>query len=675
MKKLFLVIMVLVVGYAMMHMGCMDREPAPVCPVPTELNETDVMIGGFEGVDMLVVVDNSGSMAEEQEILATAFFPLVNSLINPLPGWQWPSVDDVRIAIVTSDMGLSWGGNPYEEGDGWPGTPPGSASGDNGVFQTYVSGSTIDIEHDVIPCDSSNAQCPTGWTCSVTETGEIGTCRAPGGDGTGQVCPDMSSTWSEILPGSPNADMAFEVACLADQGTNGCGFEQQLQSAAAALSRPDQEVFVRDDRLLTILVVSDEGDCSMEDGPAMFATDEIQDESGVSEKNIACGENPDYLYDIDYYYTTYTGFKTSPNSVIFAAIVGVPEKDACQGTGDTLGDCLDHPDMELNPIIKPSPTGVDTWYYEDACTRGTVTQAKPGRRYVKLANEEFGKMSFVYSICNADWGPAMEEIARLIASNLAGTCYEKPLDWDPSTRQAKCDVVVEFINPKGEDCPDEFDDDEPVIVEEEEDDEVERTFVYCRMPKLTAPKDCGDENFDWDNLGGKFGWYYCENLGVENFKDACEDGEDNDGDGDVDCDDDDCGTCQCCGGSDACTGLCKYMVQLTASAEEAAKQLSISVQCLQQFSFEDENCQEDSVKACEDDLDNDGNGIWDCESVTIDEDPDNPHSADPNCCPMIREGEDTTCKEIKTDFCDGDDPTKIDACVAHASLLGCNLPE
>ena len=174
-------------------------------------------------------------------------------------------------------------------------------------------------------------------------------------------------------------------------------------------------------------------------------------------------------------------------------------------------------------------------------------------------------------------------------------------------------------------------------------------------------------------MNEKFGWFYCENLGREDFKDACEDGEDNDNDTLVDCDDPDCQVCQCCpGGTDACTGLCKYMVQLTPQAEEASKQLSISVQCLQQFSFEDENCQEDSEKACTDDLDNDGNGIWDCEAVTVDEDEDNPHSADPNCCPMIVDG--TVCKEINTDYCGGGDAKKIDACVAHASLLGCNIP-
>ena len=93
----------------------------------------------------------------------------------------------------------------------------------------------------------------------------------------------------------------------------------------------------------------------------------------------------------------------------------MPTDNVCQGTGDTLGDCLDHPDMELVPVIKENSAGTDTWYFENACTRGTITQAQPGRRYVKLANEEFGGLSYIYSICNPDWTPAMEEIARLIA--------------------------------------------------------------------------------------------------------------------------------------------------------------------------------------------------------------------------------------------------------------------
>ncbi len=104
---------------AFLGFGCNDVEPVQVCGAPTELNETKAMIGGFEGVDLLLVVDNT--MVEEQELLAEQIYSLVNSLTDPLYDSNWGSVSNLRIAVTTSDMGLSWGGNAYSSDDGWPG--------------------------------------------------------------------------------------------------------------------------------------------------------------------------------------------------------------------------------------------------------------------------------------------------------------------------------------------------------------------------------------------------------------------------------------------------------------------------------------------------------------------------------------------------------------------------
>jgi len=682
MKKLALVAMACVFGVAVMHMGCMDREPAPVCPVPTELNKNQALIGGFEGVDMLVVVDNSGSMQEEQEILATAFFPLVNALVNPLPGWPYGAADNVRVAIVSSDMGLQWGGNPYENGDGWPGdTPTGCGSvGDNGEFQTYGSGKTINIQHDVIECDSSASQCPTGWACSATEPSEIGKCQAPGGDGTGQTCPGMASTWAETPTGSgdsavKNDELAFQVACLSSLGTNGCGFEQQLQAAAVALNKSDQANFVREDALLAVIVVSDEEDCSIESN-GLFAVDEIQNLAD-GRVNIACGNNPDYLYDAKGYKDTIEQVKGGKvGSAVFAAIVGVPPGDGdelseCEGSGDKLQQCLDHPDMELEVIEEGSGSST-AFFFAPACDRwegdAQVTKARPGRRYVELA-QEFKNMGYMYSICRANWSPAMEDIAKLIAENLAGTCYPKPLDWDPATKTAKCDVVVEYVDE--EKCPAAFDiEDEDEVVSEEwtDADEVEHTTIYCPLPKLEANRECSDEQDD--DLADDFGWYYCENMNAENFNEACDDNLDNDGDGDVNCDDEDCLACTVCGGTGVgCAKTCKYVVQLTEDAKLVVQGQNLSVQCLQQFSFSDPNCQENTNESCNDDKDNDGNGIWDCEN---DFEADKPHSADFNCCPMhVNDDDECVIEDEALDNCDMTKAEPSDACLSHASLLQC----
>ncbi len=432
-----------------------------------------------------------------------------------------------------------------------------------------------------------------------------------------------------------------------------------------ALGRPEQSDFIRQDALLVVVVISDEDDCSIEDGPALFGSDEVQGTVDKDKLAIACGENPDDLFSVKHIYEELIAVKTIPNSVFFVGVVGVPdEDDTCQGRGDALANCLEHPAMQLNPIADTSKTGA--YHYSDACVDSAGRGAKPGRRFVQLANEEFGSMSTIVSICGDDWSEAMENVARLIAAPLCGLCYEKPLEWNAAKKTAECDLLVEFYD--REECPPEFGDSQPEKTSKfNYSDNTYQDGILCKLPKIPVELDCRQNNFD--QVNEQFGWYYCENIGREDFKDTCEDGEDNDNDGLVDCDDPDCQICQICGGTDACTGLCKYVPEVTPEVEEETWGKPLVVRCIKKFSSQDPNCQENSFEACNDGLDNDMNGIWDCDRVSIDEDKDNPHSADPNCCPMRKEG--TSCVDIDTSFCGG----MSDACVAHASLLGCNLPD
>jgi hypothetical protein len=334
------------------------------------------------GVDILIVVDNSGSMQEEQWILADHVYDLAEGLAA--------AIDSVRVAVVSSDMGLSWGGNPYENGDGWPGdTPQGCGSvGDNGEFQTYSSGKTITLDDEVFECP--------GFAATWTET--------PIGD-----------------PPQPNPDLAGQVACLTSLGTLGCGWEQQLQAAAVAVEREDQAAFHHEDHLLAVIVVSDEDDCSIQSN-GLFAEDEIQNlANGMV--NIACGNHPQHLYGPKGFADTYAAPKGgNPNALLFAAIVGVPAGDgdelsACEGRGHEIESCLNHVDMELTVVQEN-----DAYFFKPACERyeatELVTKARPGRRFVGLA-EEKQENAFVYSICRADWTGAMDGIAQMIDDELA----------------------------------------------------------------------------------------------------------------------------------------------------------------------------------------------------------------------------------------------------------------
>jgi hypothetical protein len=653
--------------------GCTGPGTAQVCPAPVEYHETALMIGGFEGVDFLLVVDNSISMAEEQEILATSLFPLVNALIEPLPEWEWPSHEDVRVAVVTSDMGLSWGGHPYEDGDGWPGVPPCSASGDFGEFRDYLltgKEPAIDLVEGTIPCGASGTQCPAGWACEdVDAETNVGVCNDPIGDGTGIQCPALGDeAWAWTSYEEENDGFATQVACLANQGTAGCGIEQQLQAAAVGLTREDQLGFIRPNALLVVMVISDEDDCSIEDGPSLFATDEIQGDDGPSRLNLACGNHPEDLYPIEHFYKALTDTKLSPNAVVFVGIVGVPPVDTCQGTGDELGDCLAHDDMRLEEIIVTDSSGQDAYSFMPACERHEgsvrVTRATPGRRYVELASGYFQRMSYIYSICNADWSPAMEEVSSLVASNLCGSgCFERPLPWDPAERHAICDVVVEYRDTAI--CPPALGDPDPVVRRETGDDGP-TTSAFCELPKLSAPLDC--DEVDEDAMDQAMGWYYCERLYNEDSTDACMDDLDNDGDGLTDCDDPECQACMVCGGEDSCSGRCRYDVVITDPARPLVAQRSMSVICPAAAYSDDPNCQEDSASACGDGVDNDLDGLVDCSDSFGAAETDDRTAADPDCCPMER-GEGGACVNIDTSICGG----MADACFTAAMINECTL--
>jgi len=605
--------------------GCMDREPAPVCPVPTELAKNDFMPAGFDGVDILMVVDNSGTMASEQETLATSILTLVNSLVSPLPDWEFGAAADVRFAVISTDMGLQAGGEPYDPDLGWPDMGVCNGDGDDGLFRTYGTDKVVSLDPGDIPCDVTAAQCPAGWTCTATEEDETGVCAA-GGDGTEVACPELAGDWAATSGDDQNGDLPLQVACLSALGTVGCGFEQQLEAAAQSLTKPSQEGFVRESSLLAIIVVSDEEDCSIENGEGIAGAEEMDS----NRRNLVCGNNEQYLYDLEHYFDAYSSLKgEKANAVLFAAITGVPMVPECQGTGDAIDGCLDRPDMKN---VEYYDEEKKYYLFEPACTSAS-TSASPGRRYVELARR-FETMGYVYSICNDDWSPAMAEIARLIASKISGTCYDKPLDWDPETRQARCDVVVELIDRDG--CPQELEGSGSEPESFEDDEGEEHTRVLCTIPKISAPKSCAE----MDTPPTEVGWYYCEN-------DAAAVAQSPD--------------------------LCQYVVQLTEGTEELVRGSAISIQCMQQFSFEDDNCREDSEEVCGDGVDNDGNGVYDC---TADLDGDGAHFAEPACCPMAV-GDEGRCviEDAAFEICPGTSPAEpSDSCRAAADLLGCNLP-
>jgi hypothetical protein len=591
----------------------------------------------FDGVDLLVVIDNSTSMSEEQDILTTGFFTLVNSLTLPLslandPEWGFPAIENMRVAVVTSDMGLQWGPNGEVGGKTIPVSQCERDRGDNGAFQGRRSDVTqVRIESGVIRCEQGGGQCPAGYSCD-----ENNLCTAPDPADPMVSCnEDIAGTWAETTAAAPNADFTTQVACLAKQGTEGCGVEQQLEAAHRGLSNnPD---FMVETHLLAVLIVSDEEDCSIESN-GLFETDEwLSGTLPGGYLNVACNcaldedgrctdANEQYLFDPADYHQRFVELKGGQaTAVLFGAIVGVPpgtpgEPSSCEGTGEELkaNGCLKHDDMELEiQTFVYDESGQTYEHFRPACTRNamvdgeevTVTSARPGRRYVKAA-QEFGSNSYVYSICNEDWSPAMRRISGLIARQITAACFPDELEWSllpqeerdelgcDNCGKSECDVMVEVVRVGAElgneECPEDlyawlseseqqqYLDQKQVKIEEKNGKVTKKTIV-CPLPKLSTPRDCLLANDFVRNSGtyppSTVGWFYCEKDG-ENFNDACDDGIDNDDADGIDCDDPKCGDCEVCDGTGVdCENGCRYGVEITDRAKRLATGHFVSVRC------------------------------------------------------------------------------------------------
>jgi hypothetical protein len=207
--------------------------------------------------------------------------------------------------------------------------------------------------------------------------------------------------------------------------------------------------------------VTDEEDCSVKTTEHLRPPEQYPDGSPYKTQdiNLRCYYNPDKVYDLERRYLS--GFRLlrqgNENLVIFGAITGVPVDlvdakaranvdftDANQRNSyyDTiLGD------TRMQEMIDPSTMpGSGRGNLLPSCTgtdeAGHSLQAQPPRRIVALA-KDFGENGVVQSICQGDFGPAMDAIIDVIAKQLSTVCLPRPL-----VRQADhtvaCNVVWEL---------------------------------------------------------------------------------------------------------------------------------------------------------------------------------------------------------------------------------------
>jgi hypothetical protein len=214
-------------------------------------------LGCTDQIDLLFVIDNSGTMSEEQINLAANFPLLIEKLENLEDSAGNEVKPDVQILVTTTDFG-----NPlctpfqpagYEPAKGAP-----TVDGCNARIDDFTGLGTNPL---VVPEACTNL-------CAVDVVpSDPFIAFNPAGDNI----PD------DVVPVDINGDGTLDspaaqaLTCVGPQGINGCGYEAPLETMLQALNPsadwndPGNQPFLRQGALLAIAVVTDEVECSVKD--------------------------------------------------------------------------------------------------------------------------------------------------------------------------------------------------------------------------------------------------------------------------------------------------------------------------------------------------------------------------------------------------------------------------
>jgi len=216
-----------------------DTEVLPDCSADSACNLLDV----------LFVIDNSGSMGEEQKNLAKNFPYLIDKIRN-LTDKQGNAVNaDVNIMVTTTDFGHPLC-TAFNKPDYMPakGAPINTACTDR--LERFTG---IGANAPVIP-----EACTDGCT--------PGAAAVPNGPFI-NFNPDNSNVIDPDGMGDPVADA---LSCIGPQGIDGCGMEADLETMLQALDpgkpwNSGPKPFLRTGAVLAIIIVTDEEDCATKD--------------------------------------------------------------------------------------------------------------------------------------------------------------------------------------------------------------------------------------------------------------------------------------------------------------------------------------------------------------------------------------------------------------------------
>lgn len=417
--------------------GCPHQELAPLVPCTVSVVSVDATQSGTDQVDLLFVIDNSGSMSEEQIKLNAQLPRLVQALTSgdfdgmPNADGQpdFRAVGSLRLAVVSSDLGAN-------------GSVGVRSCGSNSYLPTEQNMSAMGVDNVDRPFgdDGLLLSSTAVATAGVNTTGPLGIGAPMQAIAPRPECAIQVPRVLEYPAGGTAMDIATRFSCVAELGVNGCSVEQQLESMWKALApNADRSFsrgsggqgtlpglnagFLRPEAILAVIVVTDEEDCSSPDTSAQM----LYGSQDLLQINLECGRSTALLHPVERYLNGLKSLKSPEfqDRVIFAGIVGVPLASATQG--QSLDQILMRPDMQF-----AMTGGVLGGTVRPVCTaRGGAGSATPARRIVEVARG-FGENGVVTSICEDDYRAALDAVIGKIAGKLSGECLPRRLTRNPN---------------------------------------------------------------------------------------------------------------------------------------------------------------------------------------------------------------------------------------------------
>ncbi len=423
--------------------GCLEHPVKEVAYDKVVVPTTFLRLDLNRDVDILFVLDNSGSMSEEQARLARNF----PAFVDRLDGMG----ADYRIGITTTDVA--------HPGCGAGATPENGALVLRSCTEAVADGAFVFNDLDAA------AACTDQCKLSAEQLR-----IAPSFD-------EQTHPWLESIAGVQNlaagVAMADAFACFGPQGIDGCGYESPLEAMRLAIGKarePGGSGFMRHEALLSVVLVTDETDCSSNPAHADIFTSNTTFQNDVDPRRTSAtcwragvdcsGEGSEFkechaedysaegtpgadaadavLHPIDRYVDFLEGLRVLSGApvadggplareVLVSLIAGVPA-GYDQGAAEIVYTAPEPgSDQAINFGIAPGCINTED---------GSGSTAIPPVREREVAEAFTGADGSrnVFSICQDDYSPALEQIAATLRKALppacAGTCVA---DQDPET--------------------------------------------------------------------------------------------------------------------------------------------------------------------------------------------------------------------------------------------------